>query len=70
VGGGERTATCQLFVAVSFAIHVVMQTINTKIIPKCSIVVMKLLNLPKALSAVVLSKQSSIRLTSSLPHSA
>jgi hypothetical protein len=61
--------TCQLLVTMSFATNVVMQTINTKIIPKCSIVVMKLLNLRKALSAVVLSKQSSIRLASSLPPS-
>jgi energy-converting hydrogenase Eha subunit E len=66
VVGEERTMTCQILVVVPFAIYVVMQTINTKIIPKCSIVVMKSLNLPEASSGVVLSKKSSTRLTASL----
>jgi hypothetical protein len=35
VVGEERTMTCQILVVVAFAIYVVMQTINTKIIPKC-----------------------------------
>jgi hypothetical protein len=52
---------------VPFAIYVVMQTISTKIIAKCSIVVMKSLNLLEALSVVVLSKQSSTYLAVSLP---
>ena len=56
VGGGERTATCQILVAVLFVIYVVMQIISTKSIPKCSIVVMKSLNLPEASPAIVLSK--------------
>jgi hypothetical protein len=47
VGGEERTTTCQILVVVPFAIHVVMQTISCKMIPKCSIVVMKSLNLPE-----------------------
>jgi hypothetical protein len=56
VVGEERTATCQILVAVSFAIHVRMQTISTKYIPKCFIVVMKSLNLSEASSATMLSK--------------
>jgi hypothetical protein len=52
---------------VPFAIYVVMQIISTKIIAKCSIVVMKSFNLLEALSVVVLSKQSSTYLAVSLP---
>jgi hypothetical protein len=37
VGGGERTATCQILVVLPFTIHVVMQRMSTKIIPNCSI---------------------------------
>jgi hypothetical protein len=70
VVGEERTVTCQILVVVPFVIHVVMQIINTKIIPRCSIVVMKLLNLPEASSGVVISKKSSTRLTASLLPSA
>jgi hypothetical protein len=70
VVGEERTVTCQILIVVPFAIHDVKQTINTKIIPRCSIVVMKSLNLPKASSGVVISKKSSTRLTASLLPSA
>jgi hypothetical protein len=55
--------TCQILVGVLFAIHVLMQIISTKIIAKYSIVVMKSLNLTEASPALVLSKQSSTRLT-------
>jgi hypothetical protein len=36
-GGEQRTASCQILVAPPFAIHVVMQRMSTKIMPKCSI---------------------------------
>jgi hypothetical protein len=62
--------TCQILVVQPCAIHVVMQTISAKIIPKCSIVVMKSLNLSEALSTIMLGKQSSTRLAASLPPSA
>jgi hypothetical protein len=70
VGGGGRTVTYQILVVVPFAIQVVMQITSTKIIPKCSIVVIKSLNLPKTKSDVVLRKQSSTHLATSLPPSA
>jgi hypothetical protein len=36
VVGGQRTATCQILVVLSCAIHVVMQRMNTKIMHCCS----------------------------------
>jgi hypothetical protein len=62
--------TCQILVVVSYAIHVVMQIISTKNIPKCSIFIMKSLNLSEASPTAVLSKQSSTLLAASLPPSA
>jgi hypothetical protein len=58
--------TYQILVASSCAIHVVMQTISTKIISKCSIVVMKSLNLPEVSLAAMLSKHSNTHLVASL----
>jgi hypothetical protein len=37
VGAEQRIMTCQILVALSCAIHVVMQRTSTKIMAKCSI---------------------------------
>jgi hypothetical protein len=36
-GAEQRTVTYQILVALSYAIHVIMQKTSTKIMPKCSI---------------------------------
>jgi hypothetical protein len=59
---------CRILVAPPpFAIHVVMQRMGTKIMPKCSITCNEIINLPEASPTAVQSKLRSTRLTASLP---
>jgi hypothetical protein len=58
--------TCRILVAPPFAIHVVMQRMNTKIMSKCSITCNEITNLPEISPAHVQSKQHNTRLIASL----